>query len=464
MPHDIQFTARQLQAIDLIKNHRVGIISGKPGTGKTTVLKQVLAWADNSGLTFSMAAPTGKAAKRMSESTDRDASTIHSLLGCEFDGNDGFKFYHNSENKFGDDLIIIDEMSMVTMDLFWDLLQAIDPRRTRLLLIGDPGQLPSIGAGAILRDLIASEVVPHVELDQIHRNCGAIVQACAAIHAGKLFKPAKKLDFDAENPVNLIHVEKSFDFEISKIIEKLVVEVLPGKKGFDPIKDIQVISPVNTRGMLSCEKLNRVLQVRLNPNADYGDGNGNESAQGDSDKDEPTRNRFFIGDKVIQTKNKHVPSAKKTDDGIDDDFKFPELSAGDEWIIDGKAKDIYIVNGDIGTVLDIYRGKLIIEFPDPERVVAIPLVDNQLMLAYAITCHRMQGSEVPVVVIPVHTSFQFFCNRQWIYTAISRARTACVLVGQFTAVPAMIRNVNGSDRKTMLAERLIDGFVSGMDI
>lgn len=416
----IILNADQQAAVRMVQENQFSILSGKPGTGKTTATKAIIEWAESEKLKVIQCAPTGKAAKRMREATGRDAATIHSTLACIF-GDHGFEFQYNETNPLPADLVIIDETSMITNNLMADLLKAINPNQTKVLMVGDPAQLPSIGAGAILRDLINSGEVPVTELKEIQRNSGEIVLACASIHAGKLFTPAKALNLEAENPVNLIHIECMTPEKTLVALRSVVCSRMP-LRGYDPVWEVQVISPVNTKGPLSCQAINNMLRDDLNPVKDDDMGGG----------------KFRAGDKVINTKNEKC----ETTDG----------------------KTVLVVNGDIGKVLEIVPAnkEMVVMFFEPDRTVKISLNSNNLLHAYAITCHRFQGSEAPVVVIPVHTSFGFFTTKSWIYTAISRAKEICITIGNFGAIEQMIHNRNDHHRVTRLQERLHEeaGFLS----
>lgn len=407
----IDLTNQQLAAIEMVKKNMISVLIGKPGTGKTTATKEIIRWARSKKMVITQCAPTGKAAKRMIESTGFPAATVHSTLRCGFD-NGGFVFYHNRENPLPTDLLIVDELSMMDNWLTARLLEAMDHTRTRILLIGDSGQLPSVSAGAVLRDIVESEMVPVTELDIIHRNSGKIVEACASISEGKSFTPAKALDMETDNKINLIHVNTSNMAGTIKAIVGIAADRMP-LRGFDPIWDIQVISPVNKKTDLSCENLNTILQAKMNPASTLEKGFV-----------------FKAGDKVINTKNEKV---QKTDN-----------------------RQSYIVNGDMGRIVDVKKKNIIVEFFEPTREVKLSRSSNNLLLAYAVTCHRMQGSEVPVVIIPVDKAFSYFCDRKWLYTAISRAKDICILVGDFGAVDRMINNTMKLSRHTMLRQRIID--------
>jgi exodeoxyribonuclease V alpha subunit len=404
---EIILTIQQEAAIDMVKKYSISILTGGPGTGKTTTTLKIIQWAQTEKLHIAQAAPTGKAAKRMMDATKHYASTIHALLGCEHI-NGKFQFIHGKNKPLPCDLLIIDEISMITNDLMCRVMEAVDPRKTKVLFIGDQDQLPSVGPGAVLRDLLASKIIPHTELDIVQRNSGTIVSACHKIKQGILYSPPTILDLEAESPVNLIHVECGTPEKTLAGIEAIFCDRMP-LRGYDPINDVQVISPVNEKGLLSCKSINEQLRDRLNPKAwDAGDY--------------PLR----VGDKVINTKNTEYAGA------------------------DGNGGEEYIVNGDIGFVNEIKPKDLIVTFIDPDRQVVIPKKDKHLLHAYCITCHRFQGSEAPVIIIPVHKQFNMFLSNSWIYTAISRGKEIVITVGAFNTITKAIRNRKPNDRHTKL--------------
>ena len=429
------YTEQQNAALSMVQNNRVSIMTGSPGTGKTTATLQIINWAISEKLSILQASPTGRAAKRMMESTDFYASTIHSMLGCLFkDGQ--FVFIHNQNNPLSVDLIILDEISMITVNLMASVLKAINTKRTKLLLIGDAWQLPSVGAGAVLRDLLTSKTIPHVELDIIHRNSGEIVSACHKIKKGQLYTPFRKLNLDTdrdEGPINLIHIECFTSEQALSGVKKLVCDIVPRKYGFDPVEDIQVISPVNSKGVLSCNSINEVLRDELNPVKEEKylkeliDGN-----------EENQNYKFRRGDKVINIKN----SKGTTSDG----------------------KETTIVNGDIGIIQSVGVKTIIVLFADPARKVDILKSEQTLLHAYCITAHRFQGSEAPVIIIPVCAQFNYFLSNSWIYTAISRAKVICITIGSFNTVERAIRNRKPNNRVTRLKERLIEANRKMMEV
>jgi exodeoxyribonuclease V alpha subunit len=407
----IELTDQQKLAVEMVRYNQVSILTGGPGTGKTTTIKEILAWAESDKLKTVQCAPTGKAAKRMEEATGFSSATIHRTLGAQMEKGE-FSFGFNEMCPVSCDFLIVDEMSMVNNSLMAALMRAIDPERTRVLIVGDQGQLSSVGAGAVLRDLLCAGV-PHIELTKIHRNSGEIVKACHAIAGGQVYEPSEILDPDSG--ANLRHIEIDTPEKIHEIIRKIVSQRMPAR-GFDPVWDVQVISPINSRTILSCDGLNDMLQDELNPL---------KTGQPQEDF------RFREKDKVINIKNQ----------GLDDTDKAPT----------------YIVNGDMGEVVDVDRDKgkkMEIRFLDPERHVLLSKKKNDLLLAYACTCHRLQGSEAPVIVIPVHKTLSWFCNRNWIYTAISRAKTICITVGQFRAIEMAINRKESMERETMLRQKL----------
>lgn len=418
----IKLTNQQIKAVDMVFENSISILTGKPGTGKTTTVKAIILRAEEERVSIRQAAPTGKAAKRMIESTGRKATTIHSALQAKMINGD-FSFMVNADNPWPEKLVIIDEASMITTELFDHVMQGIDTSKTKLLLVGDTGQLPSIGGGAVLRDLIESGLIAHTELDIIHRNSGKIVEACASIHAGRSYSKSTQIDLDAENKINLVHIDCTDQDDILKAIETVVADRMP-MRGYDPVWDVQVISPVNSKGALSCESINETLRARLNPT---------HALDPDGDK------KWRVGDKVINTKN---------------------LKAMESLCLNDKGKkslgEVMVVNGDIGEIVSAEEKKLIIDFYDPDRTVDIDRSKNNLLHAYCITCHRFQGSESPVIIIPIHSSFAFFANRSWIYTAISRAREICITIGDFSVIDAMVKNIRDARRVTMLKDKIVD--------
>jgi len=397
----LTLTEKQFEATSIMESNRIALIVGGPGVGKTTTLNEVLLKMKSSGKNIKLCAPSGKAARRMSEATGEPASTIHKLLDAQMDAGE-FCFTRNESNPLDCDFVVCDETSMVGCDLMADLLRAVDVSKTKILFIGDQDQLPSISPGSVLRDFLNSGAIPTIELDQVFRNSGDIVKSCHQIKSGKRYAPSPSLD--PESGLNIRHIEQPNPIKIVEIIRELVSTRLPAR-GYDPIWDIQVLSPTNTRTAMSCNGINESLQKALNP-------------------EKPVKGcKFKPGDKAIQTKNQSIENE-------------------------------YVVNGDLCKILEVTEKEIKAKFFDPDRIVSFPKAVNHLLLAYSITCHRFQGSEAPVIIIPVHKSFSFLVNRPWIYTAISRAREICITVGQFRAIEQAIKVEVSGIRKTMLQEKI----------
>jgi exodeoxyribonuclease V alpha subunit len=403
----------QQEAFRLCLAYPVFILTGAPGTGKTYTLRRIIEQFTTWNKLIALAAPTGKAAKRMSEMIDMPAMTIHRLLGPEpriFKGELYFGFTRGIGSPIPADLLVVDEFSMVDISLAASLFRAV-ARGTRVLIVGDHYQLPSVGPGAVLRDLLAAGV-PSYELTEIKRNTGDIVQACHAIKDGRPAIPSSHLDL--ESGLNFRHIEVSDPFRsndddppgVQEIIRDLVTKRLP-MRGYDPVWDVQVLSPTNEHTALSCLDINVLLQGALNIHP-------------------PVPGiPFRIGDKVIQRKNEEI-------------------------------SDEFVVNGDLGEVKDINDAEITVLFLYPDRLVRIKRKAHHLQLAYCVTIHKMQGSESKVIILPVHSCFGKFFNREIVYTAISRAQDICITVGEWHALEAAVGRVGNVRRITRLTE-LIKG-------
>jgi len=393
----------QMEAFVLAMKHPVFILTGAPGTGKTYLLRRIIEQYTAWNKRIALAAPTGKAAKRMTEMIGVPAMTIHRLLGPEpyqWKGEIKFGFSYGIKNPLPNDVVVIDEFSMVDISLAASLFRAIN-QGTRVLIVGDHYQLPSVGPGAVLRDLLTAGV-PSYELTEIKRNTGDIVQACHAIKDGREVTPS--LELRPEEGLNFRHIEESDPFRILEIIQDLTIKRLPAR-GYDPVWDVQVLSPMNERTALSCLDINTLLQNALNMHPPV------------------PGTPFRVGDKVLQRKNKMI---------------------GDE----------FVVNGDLGEVKFINDNEIGVEFKYPDRMVKIKRKAHNLQLAYCLTYHKMQGSESAVIILPVHSCFGGFFNRELVYTAISRARDICITVGEWDSLEAAAGRVSNGRRITRLAEML----------
>jgi len=395
-------TEEKHEAIRCAFGSHVAVITGGPGVGKTTVVSAVLAIADALDITYELAAPTGRAARRMSESTGAPARTIHRLL--EFNPEAG-AFGRDEDNPLDCDLLILDEVSMVDVLLFEAVLRALGGG-TRLLLVGDADQLPSVGPGQVLADVIASGVVPVAHLRQIFRQAegSSIVQGAHKINGGEV--PA----FDPD-PTGAFFFFPCADADAARdTVIDLVTRRIPRTFGLDPMREVQVLTPMHKTGA-GVEELNVALQRALNPHAE-----GTTAI-------ERGRATFAAGDKVMQTQNDY---------------------------------DKEVFNGDIGFVraVDSKEELLLVDFDG--RVVEYPFDHlEQLTLAYATTIHKSQGSEFPAVVVPVVTAHRIMLQRNLLYTAVTRARRLVVLVGQKEALRIAVHNATGGRRWTRLRHALI---------
>lgn len=414
----IEFANKQRQAIKNAFSNRVLIITGGPGTGKTTTLKAILQVAEELGIKYSLAAPTGRAAKRMEEATGRESKTIHRLLEYQFNGS-FMEFGKNEENPLEVEMIIIDEMSMVDTQLLCDLMRALK-NNVRLIFLGDVNQIPSVGPGNVLKDLINSGLINIVKLDKIFRQSGGskIVDNAHRINEG-LFPILNEKESD------FFMIASSREDATVTQIKELVKDRLPSFYKIDAMKDIQIMAPMK-KGLVGVENLNYELQNSMNP-PDFSKG------------EIVFANLVFrLGDKVMQIKNNYQLEWKAyTKDRI-------EYDSG-----------MGIYNGDIGfiTKVDTFSKILTVSFDDREVEYEEEAL-AELTLAYAITIHKSQGSEFPVVVIPIHYAPDILANRNLIYTAITRAKKLVVLVGKDFRLKAMIDNTYINERYTGLKDKI----------
>jgi exodeoxyribonuclease V alpha subunit len=399
----IELSEGQRQAIHLATESRVMILTGGPGTGKTMSLRAMVELFQAMGKSVALASPTGRAAQRLSEVTGREAGTIHRLL--EFDPS-AMQFKRNDQWPLEAGVVIVDEASMIDVVLANSLLKAID-EHSQLILVGDVDQLPSVGPGAVLKDLINSGVVPVARLTQVFRQAAEslIIQNAHRINRGEfplLVKPGgQKSDcyfIEAEEPG-----------EVVDLIVKSVATSLPKSFGYDPLVDIQVLSPMN-RGRAGANHLNDVLQAALNPPQ--------------AGKAEINRgNRIFrVGDKVIQRVNNYK---------------------------------LEVFNGDLGTIeaIDLEDQMIAVRFGD--RLVGYDSADMlELSHGFCVTIHKSQGSEYPAVVIPLHTQHYLMLSRNLIYTALTRAKKTVVIIGTAKAIGMAMSNLEATHRFTGLTREL----------
>jgi len=395
---EIRFSSEQREALTKALEAKVMVLTGGPGTGKTTLLRSLIDILERKGLRLLLAAPTGRAAKRMAETTGREAKTIHRLL--EFAPKEG-RFKRNEVNPLPVDFVVVDEASMIDILLMNQLLAAI-PAQASLLLLGDADQLPSVGPGSMLHDLIASGCVPVVRLTEIFRQAKEswIVLNAHRVNQGEFpqLLPFGVTDFA------FIEIE---DAEAVRArVTRLVTVEIGGRYGLDPVRDIQVISPMN-RGPLGVATLNQDLQAALNPT-------GEELLLGGR--------QLRVGDRVMQVRNNYD-------------------------------KEVY--NGDLGWISRIDREdqQLWVRF-DQGEILYDWSEHDELNLAYAISVHKSQGSEYPAVVFPLHTSHYIMLQRNLLYTTLSRGRRLVVMVGTRQALAIAVKNAHLRERHSLLPDRL----------
>jgi exodeoxyribonuclease V alpha subunit len=404
--------AGQRDAIRRSLTNRVIVITGGPGVGKTTILNSLLLIVGAKGVEFALAAPTGRAAKRLSESTGHDAATLHRLL--EYQPAKGWG--RHPDRPLKGTLFVLDEVSMVDITLLWHFLLALPPD-AHVVLVGDVDQLPSVGAGNVLGDIIASGAVPVARLTEIFRQAhtSRIISAAHAVNAGRLPdipQPGEVHGRAGAHPYlnDFFFLERETPEQIADAVLHIVRERLPAAFSLDPMRDVQVLTPMN-RGLLGTTAMNQALQNALNPKNEF--------------KLEAERfgSVFRVGDKVLQLRNNY---------------------------------DKEVFNGDIGRISHIEAEPLRVEvrFDDGRRADYEAGDLDELRLAYAITIHKSQGSEFPAVVIPLSTQHFVMLERNLLYTALTRGKKFVVLVGQQQALELAVRQTGARRRWTAFRERL----------
>ena len=399
----ITLSKSQINAIKCALTNKISIITGGPGVGKTTVINCILQIVAKKTKHIILCAPTGRAAKRMSECCAREAKTLHRLL--EFDPKTR-DFHRNKHCPLDADLIIVDETSMLDISMMYSLLQAV-PEHCNLILVGDIDQLPSVGPGSVLKDFIGANVIPTARLTEIFRQAA---QSKIIINAHKINKGYMPiLTFDKQEQTDFYFIEAETPEEIQQKLLKAVSIKIPLKFHFNPIQDIQVLTPM-TRGLLGVNSLNAELQKLLNTSSTK-----HISKFGQ---------HYSVGDKVIQTINNYN-------------------------------KEVF--NGDIGFIknIDLEESELIVEFDG--RLIPYDITElDEISLAYAITIHKSQGSEYPVIVIPITMQHYIMLECNLLYTGITRGKDLVVLIGQKKAIATAVYNRRSSKRITNLRNRLIE--------
>ena len=398
----IYYDEIQWQAIRTALSSKVMVLTGGPGTGKTTTTKGIITAFRATGCQILLAAPTGRAAKRMTEATGLESKTIHRLL--EYKPPEGYQ--RNEENPLEGDVLIVDECSMIDILLMYNLLKAL-PSHMTLILVGDTDQLPSVGAGNVLKDIIASGAVPVVRLNRIFRQAqgSRIIMNAHRINRGENIdlRGGKDSDFFFKSCEGSL---EEINNEAVDTIVRYCTKNLPAYYRVDPLEDIHVLTPMQ-RGVCGAANLNQVLQQAMNPNG-VGLSRGGIT--------------YRVRDKVMQIRNDY---------------------------------DKEVFNGDIGTILgvDLEERELTVRFDDREITYDVSELD-ELTLAYATTIHKAQGSEYPIVVMPITMSHYVMLQRNLLYTGVTRAKRILVLVGEKKAISCAIHNETTSVRNTKLAERL----------
>ena len=412
----IHLAESQLAAVQCVFENAATVITGGPGTGKTTIIKTIIELAENSGKRVMLTAPTGRAAKRMTELCGEEAKTIHRLLEITPGENEvGNRFARNENNRLDCDILIVDEMSMVDILLMDSLLAALSIG-TRIVMVGDSDQLPSVGAGNVLRDIIESDAVSCIKLDEIFRQAR---ESMIVVNAHRINHGEMPYLNDADNDFFL--VTRDDMTYIPDTIADLCARRLPRFYGLNGISQIQVLTPTR-KSLIGVTNLNAILQDRLNPSS--------------PDRAEYVTNRcvYRVGDKVMQIKNNYQMEWER---------------------LDGSEKGMGVFNGDVGFITDIDRNsqKLTVVFDDRYVIYDFLLLD-ELELAYATTVHKSQGSEFDAVIMPMCETHRLLMTRNLLYTAITRARKLVVLVGCEDIIKCYVDNDNIQKRFSGLKEKM----------
>ncbi|HBH1312816.1 TPA: ATP-dependent RecD-like DNA helicase [Clostridioides difficile] len=412
----IKLTEKQILAVKESVNSGVLIITGGPGTGKTTTINAIIDIFENNGKSVTLAAPTGRAAKRMSETSNKEAKTIHRLLEMGFSTDDDLTFFKDEEDPINSDVIIVDEVSMVDIILMYNLLRAIK-LGTRVILVGDSDQLPSVGAGNVLKDMINSNIINVVKLNEIFRQAQEsmiIVNAHKINNGEPLYLNTKGKDF--------FFIRKSTNEEILNEIIGLVNERLPKFYKVDKLKDIQVLSSMR-KGELGVTNLNIELQKYLNKKEKF------------KVEESFSKRLFRVGDKVMQVKNNYTKKWETED----------QKESGEG-----------IYNGDIGYVYHIDKDKKTIYILFDQTKIVSYLYDelDEIDHSFCTTIHKSQGSEFPVVVLPIAWAPPMLLSRNLLYTAVTRAKKLVVLVGDVKYLEYMIKNNRVNQRYSNLGYKL----------
>lgn len=411
--HGIEYEELQRRAITSAVSRGLMILTGGPGTGKTTTLNAIISIFEKRGLRVFLTAPTGRAAKRMSDLTGYEAKTIHRLLEVVYDKGGRLTFAHNENNPLDCDVIVIDEMSMVDVLLFEKLLRALR-LGCKLIMVGDSDQLPSVGAGNLLGDLIASQAVTVIKLQEIFRQAR---KSCIVTNAHKIV--SGELPDLSRKDSDFFFFKRNSPEAVCELLVDLARTRLPKAYNYSPVDDIQIIAP-SRKGTLGTVEMNKLLQEKINPH---------------DDKKPEVKGKLFtfrLGDKVMQTRNNYDIIWKKDE----------EQGTG-------------VFNGDIGKIINInmMTRNVIIDFDG--RLTAYPFDTlDQIELAYAVTVHKSQGCEFEAVIMPLLGSFEKLCYRNLLYTAVTRARKLLIIIGSEEDISRMVENNRRTRRYTCLKKML----------
>ena len=411
--HGIEYEELQRRAITAAVSRGLMILTGGPGTGKTTTLNAIISIFEKRGYHVLLAAPTGRAAKRMSDLTGYEAKTIHRLLEVVYDKSGRLTFAHNENNPLDCDVIVIDEMSMVDVLLFEKLLRALR-LGCKLIMVGDSDQLPSVGAGNLLGDLIASKAVTVIKLQEIFRQAR---KSCIVTNAHKIV--SGELPDLSRKDSDFFFFKRTSPEAVCELLIDLARTRLPKAYKYSPVDDIQIIAP-SRKGTLGTVELNKLLQEKINPH---------------DEKRPEVKGKLFtfrLGDKVMQTRNNYDIIWKKDD----------EQGTG-------------VFNGDIGKIVNInmMTRDVVIDFDG--RVAAYPFDTlDQIELAYAVTVHKSQGCEFEAVIMPLLGSFDKLCYRNLLYTAVTRAKKLLIIIGSEDDIARMVANNRRTRRYTCLKNML----------
>lgn len=394
---------RQRQAVETMVGHTISLICGGAGSGKTFTVNAIADMCEANDLSVVLCAPTGKAAKRMEESTGRSAQTIHRLLGFN-----GKEYARDADNPIDADVLVVDEVSMVDVALAWRLFQAVDLSRTAVVLVGDHNQLPPVGPGNILRDLIDSQVIPTTILDEVVRQAGILKENCIAILRGEVTKTPQK--DHADHGAWYVVDQHSNAQDVREFILDLFQHTLSEKLEFDILRDVQVLTPTH-KGPLGTMELNARLQQLIQRKLW-----GNVIIPTDAKR----RPKLYVNDKVIQTRNNY---------------------------------DLGVMNGAMGIVRSIGTdGSLSVEFDGGiVHIEAGSPHRNDIQLAYALTIHKTQGSEFPCSIVVTHKSHSFMHHRNLLYTGVTRASKTAIIIGDRWGIANCAKRMQVDERKTFLS-------------